>query len=376
MQKRRRPDGNTAEFPVALMLLLLVGVFPVLDLLFCGVAACCTYFAANQICNRAASQRTYAEALNAAADEARVFNNSGFAAFARMAPVSGYSGSGMDLFVAQTSTDVGNAIKKWGPNTPVADPIDKNAFVYEYATKVEYDVSPLVKMDGLPFISSIPGLGTNYKLSMTAHRAAEYPLGLSGPGSALALKGGSAPKNLRSPGIQTMGFVADPESEGWRTPNIYDMIKQSGRKIVTQDVLIIDSRSFNWTPTSLNVPTGAQIWVDYKADGAWNVKPSDSPVDFDANGQTICPDSPFPCGMMIGKVGLNGSPFALGVDQWNFPLPGSGTLYMGCKEGSNGITPSSIGLSEPGQPQPPLAGTYGDRADNRGTMTVRVIITQ
>lgn len=372
-KQARNDSGNMAEFPVALFILVLVGVLPLLNMLFVGVSAACVYLCAMQTSSQASTQKTYTEALTATESEMASFNSSAFANFARLAPVGGYNNSGVDLYVQKTSVDVGNATELIGPNTPITGPIDKNLYIYEYAAKVNYDVTPFIKMDGLPFLADIPGLGQNFRLTMTAHKAAEYPQGLVGAGAVANLMGGTVPDKLNAPALQTLGFVSNPDSTGWNTPNIYDLIRQAGRHVVSQDVLTVDSRNFNWTPTTLNIPPNAQIWVDYKADGIWQVDPGWSPP-CNADGETNCGDSPFPCGMVIGKVGLNGAPFALGLNKFNFPLPGNGSLLMGCKQGTSGTDPISINLSNPGEPKLPFV--FQDRDNNSGVMTVRVIITQ
>jgi hypothetical protein len=184
LEKRMRiQKGSIAEFGPSLIVFLLIILFPIINLVGFACAAATVGFISRQTAHQAAVSPSYAVALKAVEREATFMANSCFGKFARLDPIGGVHGCGTDLYVHRTDVKTGE-ITTYGPNKSCPPPIDKNKYVYEYTTRVNYIVGPFVSMAKAPFVGDIPLVGKPASLNWFTSRLVEYPEGLVGSGFA------------------------------------------------------------------------------------------------------------------------------------------------------------------------------------------------
>jgi hypothetical protein len=348
--KKRSNAGHITEFPLSLYILLLIVVFPIVDLvgLVTGSAIIC--LTAHQAASRAANQRRYADSLDVMQQSANDFLKTGFAEFARLHPTGGFGNCGANLYIDACNYQT-NAIQAYGPNTPLPPPADTSTYVYECRVQTAYEVGPTVDLSFMPGLSAVPGLGKPAVINFSASRDAEYPTGL-----AAALPpppNGAVPPYNAAPTIPQTGPLAGPEGSGWNHPSIYEEIKAAGQHVVTEDVILVQANNYNWTATGITVASGQTLWIDLRSDGSW----TSGTGMFNANGNPADkswtgPMPGQPEGMLLGKVG-SAAAFAVG------------TTYQNYAPGQAG--PFSLIFNDDAPP------TY---TDNVGTQMVRVIVTQ
>ncbi|MBK9142365.1 MAG: hypothetical protein IPM23_07715 [Candidatus Melainabacteria bacterium] len=172
----------TAEFAPALFVFFLIILFPLINLIGMATGASVVYFVAGQTAISAGNAASYASALDQVQSTANTLTSSGFGQFARLQPVGGYNGCGVDLYTTQTSVTSSNVVTS-EPNTPLAVNPDTSNNLYSYDTVATYDVGPFVNMGAMPFIGGIPGVGRPARLTFSASRNIEHPDGLTGIGS-------------------------------------------------------------------------------------------------------------------------------------------------------------------------------------------------
>ncbi len=331
----RSQTGNLSEVPFALFLLFILMAFPLFDLLGLATGTGVACLVAHQAASRAATHQRYDTALLAMNTEATGLLASGFANFARMAPVSGYNGSGADLYVVATNYRSGGT-QSFGPNQPVQGAIDPSTWLYECNVRVKYQIGPLISLAGTPFIGNVPGLGKPAVVSFEANRAAEYPMGLNKIGD-LANSSNSQPiTNVAIP----WDAALNPAGSSWNFPDIYQLCRAQGLNPVDDDVIVVSARNSSWTKTHFNSIT--RLFLDVRKDGSWSVGGT--------GGQVVSPDGyngangyparigayGLPVGALIGKFGTNGAPFLLGASQMGMP-GGNGTFYLAMNAGSGPI---------------------------------------
>ncbi len=353
-RRRRLSTGNISEFGVALFIFLMVIAFPLIDLFGLASGAAVLLMAAHEAASSSASQRRYTDCLTAMQTDVSSFVNGSFGKFVKMRPVGGYGGSGADLFI-DASSFVGNASKRFGPNTAVPPPIDLTSNIYECTVVVNCEVGPLLNLSCVPFLGGIPGLGKPVILSMSASRAAEYPRGLEFPSGSVASASGALPGFSQTPTVSAPPGLA---GSGWNNPNIYDQIKAAGETVVAEEVVVVQAVNANWTPTTLTVTPGEKVWIDTRSDGIWTTALGGSSPATDANGYPFTTPDPGanapnqPISALVGKLGTSGTPFLLGVSRLNYPPAGTGMFSMVFNDD--------------------LAGYF----NNGGAQMVRVIIVQ
>jgi hypothetical protein len=177
-RKVRTARGSAlTEFGPALFIFFFFALFPLLNFIGMAIGFATVQMVAQQAATAAAASSSYTQALAAMTATENNLMNTGFAKFAKIQPVGGYSGSGCDLYVAQTDV-ISQAITSLGPNTPAPSPIDPKKYIYEYQVKVNFQILPFVNMSGVPFIGSVPGLGAPASVQYAGSRAVEYPEGL------------------------------------------------------------------------------------------------------------------------------------------------------------------------------------------------------
>lgn len=232
-RKVRSNEGAalTAEFAPALFVFFLIILFPLINLIGMATGASVVYFVAGQTAISAGNAASYPSALDQVQSTANTLASSGFGQFAKLQPVGGYNGCGVDLYTTQTSVTSSNVTTS-GPNTPLAVNPDTSNNLYSYDTVATYDVGPFVNMGAMPFIGGIPGVGKPARLTFNASRNIEHPDGLTGIGSVSnPPAGGSGPSaggggmTTPNPGggggptVIPPGSGGGPTGGGGSTPN-------------------------------------------------------------------------------------------------------------------------------------------------------------
>ncbi len=212
VSKRRLGSANSAEFGPAMIVLFLVILFPLINLISIATGASTIYFLTKESASKASNSTTYADALKAAEQAAVKISTSGFGKFAKLNPVAGYNGSGIDLYVSDTNIS-SLTTNSYGPNTPPPIAVNTNTNLYSYDVRATYDMGPFVNMGSVPFVADIPGVGKPARLSFLASSPAEHPEGI-GPGqestTANAPPGGNGGRPTLPGGGGTVAPVNSP----------------------------------------------------------------------------------------------------------------------------------------------------------------------
>jgi len=355
----RDKRGNLSEYPVALMVLLLIIVVPLIDLLGVVTGSCVACLIAHQASSRAADHQLYTTALSTMQTEATNLLSTGFAAFARMRPVGGYQGSGADLYILESNYRSGGT-KSYGPNLPVETTIDPSTCLYECNVQAQYQVGPTVSLASMPFIGDVPGLGKPALIRFAASRAAEYPMGLNKTSDVATTIGAKTVGPCNIP----WDAAFNPAGSSWNFPNIYQMIKARGFGIIDDDVIVVPANKFQWTATVLQLNPGVKLSWDIRSDGSWTL----DGVPVSAAGEKQLGSNGTPLGGLIAKIG-NGRPFLLGPGGLCDPIRGKpGILYVAMNAGNG---PAAANAQKPVDPQ-----TGVDYAGNKGAQIVRIIVAQ
>lgn len=171
--------ATTAEFAPALLVFLLIILFPLINLIMFAAGIGTGYLAAKQAAGRASTQSTYSEALAVVQQESAYFVSSGFGQFAKLAPIGGAGGSGMDLSVVATPYGGGSSPTEYTANSPIPTTADPNTNTYEYKVRAQFNVGPFMDLSSLPWIGNVPGLGPPAPMNFSATGSVEFPEGLT-----------------------------------------------------------------------------------------------------------------------------------------------------------------------------------------------------
>jgi len=306
--KPRSEKGATeiAQFPLTIYCLFLVVLLPVLNLVTLLVAGTTAYLATNDLAAKAATQSTFAQALNAMAVEAYNFQSNSLAQFVKMAPQGGYTGCGNDLYVLATNIG-GSGVQSSAANQSLNSNIDTTKNIYEMQVGSSYTVSPLVSLASLPLLGSIPGLGQPVTLSFAASRPIEHPGGMQIPTNG----GGSATVTpFNRIGATALGAAPPATAVTWRNPNIFQQIQNNGRTVLSVNVVVVSPNNPNWTPAGVQVLPGQEIYIDTQAVGTWA---SPGLAAYDANGipNSVNTNAPYECptanfAALVGVLGGTG----------------------------------------------------------------------
>jgi len=216
-----RPSAGaalTAEFAPALFVFFLIVLFPLINLIGMATGASVVYLVAGQTAISAGNSASYPSALDQVQSTANMLATSGFGQFARLQPVGGFNGCGVDLYTTQTSIASSNVATS-GPNMPLSVDPDTTNNLYSYDTVATFDVGPFVDMSAMPFIGGIPGVGKPARLTFTASRNIEHPdalSGIGGVGSGPPVGGGGPTIPNPGPGPEVLPPGSGP---GTTTPN-------------------------------------------------------------------------------------------------------------------------------------------------------------
>ena len=185
---QRRRGSSLAEFGPVLVVLILVIIFPLVNLL-AWVAGYATVNNITQACGaEAANAASFSEALANVQKRANLLSQSGLAKFARIRPQGGYQSCGVDLYVVTTSIDADPNHKDptrghlFGPNTGLpadfaqTEKIEQSngAVMYEYSVRTNFWVGPVLDLSQLPFVGSVPMVGKDVLLGASTTRAVEH----------------------------------------------------------------------------------------------------------------------------------------------------------------------------------------------------------
>jgi hypothetical protein len=182
LQKRMRNQigsgAGAAEFGPALIIFFLVILFPLINLIMFTTGYATGYLCAKQCASRASTQNTFTDAGNVVQQESATFVSSGFGKFAKLVPIGGIGGSGIDLSVVSNPYG-GGATTSYPKNVPMPVQATPNANTYEYKVEANFNMGPFMDMSMLPWIGNVPGLGPPARLTFTATSSAEFPEGLN-----------------------------------------------------------------------------------------------------------------------------------------------------------------------------------------------------
>jgi Flp pilus assembly protein TadG len=340
-QRNNKGSSELSEFAPVLYIMFLVILLPLLDLVAVFVAGATQYLATNDFAAKAATQADYSSALNSMVTEAYQFQTNGLAKFAQMVPEGGFTGCGDDLYVLVTDTGTG-AVTSSAADLPLSQPINTQSSIYELSVKSIYNVGPLVSLAAVPILGDIPGLGKPVTLTFSANRPVEHPGGLQAAPSGNVVASAVTPfarVNANS------SSVVGPSNSTWRTPNIFEQIKNAGETVSSVNVVLVQSNNTNWTQSGIVIAAGQKIWIDTQSVGVWNTPGLQSR---DANGIPNDPGCPgVPCfsanfAALVGVIGITGpitanapGAFFLGDDQFNYPPVGTGMFSMGFNDWGN-----------------------------------------
>lgn len=348
---------SISELPVALFIFLFLILFPLIDLLSIAVACASITLLSHQAASRAAAQQNFSEALTYMQEDAMTFLASGFANLNKMRPSGGYQNCGLELYTVATDFHT-KKVATFGPNTPLPRPPSVLDEVYEFRCNASYEVGPFISMSMIPGLAQVPGLGRSVVLTACANRALEHPDALSTNGNAAlgySAVGAHAPPVNPKAGMNS----PSPTDGSWNYPTLYQAIEAAGKKVVSEDVLVVDSNNPNWTISSAVCASGQQVWIDTHADGQWLVGPEGGMTN--ANGVSPAVyqlwdgmnlDTGWQVGSLLSQVGQSGPVFLAGETLLNYQASSAGPVQFKVNDYTN---------------------EYGD---NVGTMTVRVIVTQ
>lgn len=187
----RRADGNTMiELPLLLATLLVLFVFPLIDLCCLACGAACGYLMSQQAAKVAAVQESYPDALAQMSSTAQNFYGSGISRAWNMVPVGGYQGCGADLFVNATNYRGGSSVI-YGPDKPMPGVVDPTSYIYEYSVHTQVRIAPMINLHGVPVLGAVPGLGQPALLGFSVSRMVEHPFQMCALASGGGTGGGS-----------------------------------------------------------------------------------------------------------------------------------------------------------------------------------------
>jgi len=99
----------------------------------------------------------------------------------------------------------------------------------------------------------------------------------------------------------------------------------------------VDARQA-WTDTGVTVNTGDQVAFQASGEILFGRSAGQTATpDGNAEGRSPSyPDPTVPVGALIGRIGTNGKPFAIGMQTQPLPMPASGRLYLGVNDNELG----------------------------------------
>ncbi len=261
-RKRTRRGFQLSEFPVVLFIFFIM-FFPLINLLCLGCGACSVWLISFQTAATAVEQQSFAESLNAAANQAKAITQTGISKWVKLQPVGGYQNSGVNLFVEKLSFRTGSG-QYWlyGPNASAPPPAQAADYIYSVRSEANFTVGPFLSMASWPWIGDIPGLGQPAAITITTGKAVEQPDHIVDANNTMLASSGSGSNVSAQPG-------------GWKAPNgTGEMWTQDGMPILSYTVWVpdfpgsstgylfkIDTQQNNWSGSNPNVNWSASSWI-------------------------------------------------------------------------------------------------------------------
>ncbi len=378
---RKERGSSAAELPVALMVLFFFALFPLFNLFMLVSDAAIIALFSHQLASDAAVQSNYDRALTKMVSSSSDLNNSRLAGFAHLQPNGGFRGSGSNLYIVSTDY-INQGVTTIGPNVPLAAAIEPSKFVYEFMVTSRYTYEPIFNLSSVPFIGTVPGIGKPFTLSMSAFRSVEHLDGLRGAPKDLTLAGNNNALDIsRNTGVEVPGELTETSDSGWNYPGLYNLISQSGQKVLNENVLLVNATD-NWVYAGVNANPGQTIWIDTRAVGRWAAAGSGT-NPHEADGDQGAPDGPN--GIATGTVTGLGRIFFNDSALWGSLIGFVGSTPPYPQVGQPGLTlAQNPGLFAANKTMfnytPTTSGPVNFiindtlRGDNVGLMSVRVII--
>lgn len=345
------------EFGPSLLVVILV-MFPLIDLmgLLCGAAG--VQFLAYRACCAASVQQRFQDSLSSMQAQSADICNSGLGTFSRLKPVAGYGNSGSDLLLMVTDIFT-SQVTTAPPNCQPSGPVDTTTNIYECAVVSTCEVGPVINLAGIPFVRDVPALGRPATIKARWVRAWEHPHASLTGGQGTFSGGTSAIKLSDVNGLNNPGSLTNLIGSGWNYPNIYAIIASAGQTPTQEEVLEVHAKNGAWTNTTISLQPGDKLWVDLEAKGTWSMSTcwtnyKLNHMFYDADGYSGLGQDQFgnTYGAIVGRIGSSGTPFTVGKKMWNALPPGSGNLQLIAND------------------------IQGQHFDNRGSMIVRIIVAR
>ncbi|MDZ4833587.1 MAG: hypothetical protein SGJ27_07380 [Candidatus Melainabacteria bacterium] len=176
--RRHALGASMAELGPAMFAFFLFILFPLINFLTMATGASTLYLLTKQAASKAGSSTTFGQGLIAADEAAYSIETGGFGKFAKLVPIGGFNGSGVDLYITETNINT-NVSTRNGPNTPfVTNPVDPDVYLYSYDAVATFEIGPFMELGGIPWIGSVPGVGLPARLTYTASEQVEHPEGI------------------------------------------------------------------------------------------------------------------------------------------------------------------------------------------------------
>jgi hypothetical protein len=167
---RRGDVGSaTVELPICLLILLLLFLFPMLDLAVCGLRSTTVDSVARDAARVAGRAASFTSAKTLAVNQAKLTESKSMA------------GTAIDtahIVVTVIATPVAGGAATRSTSPIASAGIDATAYVYQIEVDVPATVQPLVTLSAKVF-GSVPGLTVPMKIHAVSREFVEHPLGLS-----------------------------------------------------------------------------------------------------------------------------------------------------------------------------------------------------
>jgi hypothetical protein len=180
---RRTNNGNAiAEFGPTLWIFFIIFILPLVDLMSFMWGVGTVMMVADLGARKACGAMKYSDAIKIVnGTEADLAN---FRSYANVVPSNGAThGVTVNIIGYPTATGATGAVTRYAP-PPVKGriPVDRttlDATIYHYQVVAAYDVMPIFNFKGMPFFSTIPGLGAAIPITFSSSVNVEHPEGLN-----------------------------------------------------------------------------------------------------------------------------------------------------------------------------------------------------
>lgn len=177
-KSRLKCGSGIAEFLPALFVFLFVIALPLINLLTFCMGYANVSLLGTQCAVDAANASSFPDALSKVQSRANSIVTSPMGRFAKMVPIGGYLGCGVNVFTVETDINT-NVVKEYGPNTKMTAAYDPTNKIYEYVVRTNFNIGPFMSLGAIPWIGGIPMIGVPTPVSTAAHRAVEHSEALS-----------------------------------------------------------------------------------------------------------------------------------------------------------------------------------------------------